>query len=44
MAATFAFTDSYVSNLRQTRDPINGAIAGCAAGLLAGARGSNTLP
>lgn len=39
MAATFAFTDSYVSNLRQTRDPINGAIAGCAAGLLAGARG-----
>ncbi|GJJ13890.1 hypothetical protein Clacol_008147 [Clathrus columnatus] len=39
MAGIFAFTDSYVSNLRQTRDPINGAIAGCAAGLLAGARG-----
>jgi len=38
MAATFAFTDSYVTNVRQKEDPLNGAIAGCAVGLLAGAR------
>lgn len=40
MGATFAFTDSYVANLRQTDDPLNGAAGGCAAGLLAGARGA----
>jgi hypothetical protein len=40
MGATFAFTDSYVANLRQTDDPLNGAAGGCAAGLLAGVRGA----
>lgn len=39
MGATFAFTDSYVANLRQTDDPLNGAAGGCAAGLLSGVRG-----
>jgi hypothetical protein len=40
MGATFAFTDSYVANLRQQEDALNGAAGGCAAGLLAGARGA----
>ena len=43
MGATFAFTDSYVANLRQTDDPLNGAAGGCAAGLLAGVRGAYLL-
>jgi len=38
MGATFAFTDSYVANLRAKEDALNGAAGGCAAGLLAGAR------
>jgi len=38
MGATFAFTDSYVANLRQTDDALNGAAGGCAAGFLAGIR------
>lgn len=38
MGATFAFTESVVANQRQTKDAINGAAGGCAAGFLAGIR------
>ncbi|KIY50613.1 NADH dehydrogenase 1 alpha subcomplex [Fistulina hepatica ATCC 64428] len=38
LGATFAFTESYVANRRQTDDHINGAVAGCAAGFLTGVR------
>ncbi|KAF5356198.1 hypothetical protein D9756_004112 [Leucocoprinus leucothites] len=38
MGFTFAFTESYVANLRQKNDPINGATGACAAGFLAGVR------
>lgn len=40
MGATFALTESTVANYRQKNDPINGAVGGCAAGFLAGVRGS----
>lgn len=40
MGATFALTESAVANYRQKTDPINGAAGGCAAGFLAGVRGS----
>ncbi|KXN83868.1 NADH-ubiquinone oxidoreductase 21.3 kDa subunit [Leucoagaricus sp. SymC.cos] len=43
MGFTFAFTESYVANLRQKDDPINGASGACAAGFLAGVR-SKSLP
>ena len=36
MGATFAFTDAFVANQRQKDDAFNGAVAGCAAGFLAG--------
>ncbi len=40
MGATFALTESTVANYRQKSDPINGAVGACAAGFLAGVRGS----
>lgn len=40
MGATFAFTDSAVSNIRQKDDALNGVAGGCAAGFLAGMRGT----
>jgi hypothetical protein len=40
MGATFALTESVVANQRQTDDALNGAAGGCAAGFLAGIRGS----
>lgn len=40
MGATFAMTESVVANQRQTDDALNGAAGGCAAGFLAGLRGS----
>jgi len=38
MGATYAFSEAYVSNLRSKEDGFNAAAAGCATGLLAGAR------
>jgi len=43
MGATFAFTKAFVANERQTDDALNGAVAGCASGFLAGIR-SRSLP
>ncbi|KAJ3573665.1 hypothetical protein NP233_g2284 [Leucocoprinus birnbaumii] len=43
MGFTFAFTESYVANLRQKNDPINSVTGGCAAGFLAGVR-KRSLP
>ena len=40
MGATFAATESIVANTRKKNDPINGAAGGCAAGFLAGLRGT----
>jgi hypothetical protein len=42
MGAAFAFTEGTVANARHTDDAINGVAGGCAAGFLAGIRG--TLP
>lgn len=41
MGMTFAFADAALANTRQKNDPWNGAAAGCAIGLLAGARGAD---
>lgn len=41
MGATFAFTETAVSNTRKTDDSLNGAAGGCAAGLIAGLRGAH---
>jgi len=38
MGFTFAFTETYMANLRQKNDPINSATGACAAGFLAGVR------
>ncbi|KAJ8083965.1 hypothetical protein PQX77_007246 [Marasmius sp. AFHP31] len=43
MGATFAFTESFVANQRQTDDALNAAAGGCAAGFLAGIR-ARSLP
>ena len=40
MGATFAMTESVVANQRETDDVLNGVAGGCAAGFLAGIRGS----
>ena len=40
MGFTFAATESFVANTRETKDPINAAAGGCAAGFLAGLRGT----
>jgi hypothetical protein len=40
MGAAFAFTEGTVANARRTDDPINGVAGGCAAGFLAGIRGT----
>jgi hypothetical protein len=40
MGATFSLTESVVANQRQKDDAVNGAVGGCAAGFLAGLRGS----
>lgn len=42
MGATFAFTESAVANQRQKDDALNGVAGGCAAGFLAGIRGTHT--
>lgn len=39
MGFTFAATESFIANTRETKDPINAAAGGCAAGFLAGLRG-----
>lgn len=41
MGVTFAATESIVANTRQKDDYMNGAAGGCAAGFLAGLRGSS---
>jgi hypothetical protein len=41
MGATFAFSESVVANQRKTDDALNGVAGGCAAGFLAGIRGSS---
>jgi len=38
IGAVFAFTDSVTANIRETDSPLNGAVGGCAAGLVAGVR------
>lgn len=43
MGATFAFTETAVANSRETNDPLNGAAGGCAAGFLAGIRGTSNV-
>ena len=40
MGATFAATESIVANTREKNDALNGVAGGCAAGFLAGIRGS----
>lgn len=40
MAASFAFVEAATANTRQTNDALNGAAGGCAAGFLAGVRGT----
>ena len=40
MGATFAATESIVANTREKDDALNGVAGGCAAGFLAGIRGS----
>ncbi|KAL7285376.1 hypothetical protein ACG7TL_000471 [Trametes sanguinea] len=40
MGTTFALTESIVANQRQVDDPLNGAAGACAAGFLAGIRGT----
>jgi hypothetical protein len=44
MGATFALTESVVANTREKEDSLNGAAGGCAAGFLAGIRGSRPHP
>lgn len=44
MGATFALTESVVANTREKDDALNGAAGGCAAGFLAGIRGSQQPP
>lgn len=39
MGGIFSFTDSAVANTREKNDALNGALGGCAAGLVAGASG-----
>ena len=39
MGGVFSFTDSFVANSREKNDSVNGAVGGCAAGLVAGASG-----
>jgi hypothetical protein len=41
MGATFALTEAVVANQRQKDDALNGVAGGCAAGFLAGIRGSS---
>lgn len=41
MAASFVYTSSVAANIREKDDPINGVMGGCAAGFLAGVRGSS---
>ena len=41
MGATFALTEAVVSNSREKDDALNGVAGGCAAGFLAGIRGSS---
>lgn len=43
MGGTFAFTEAFVSNQRQQDDAWNGAAGACAAGFLAGLRGTLSL-
>ena len=43
MGATFALTESVVANTREKDDALNGVAGGCAAGFLAGIRGSQQL-
>ena len=40
MGATFAATESIVANQREKQDALNGVAGGCAAGFLAGLRGT----
>jgi hypothetical protein len=40
MGATFAATEAAVANTRETDDSLNGAAGACAAGFLAGIRGT----
>lgn len=40
MGASFAFTETAVANVREKNDPLNGVAGGCAAGFLAGVRGT----
>jgi hypothetical protein len=40
MGATFALTEAVVANQREKDDALNGVAGGCAAGFLAGLRGS----
>ena len=42
MGATFAATESIVANTREKNDYLNGAAGGCAAGFLAGIRGTSS--
>ena len=43
MGATFALTESTVANYREKDDPLNGAAGACAAGFLAGIRGTSYI-
>jgi hypothetical protein len=43
MGATFAATEAAVANTRETEDALNGAAGACAAGFLAGIRGTCPL-
>lgn len=43
MGATFALTESVVANTREKDDALNGVAGGCAAGFLAGIRGTFRL-
>ena len=40
MGAAFAFTEAVVANQREKDDALNGAAGACAAGFLAGIRGT----
>ena len=40
MGFSFAFTEAFVANTRERNDSLNGVAGGCAAGFLAGVRGT----
>jgi uncharacterized YccA/Bax inhibitor family protein len=44
MGGVFSLVDSFAANTRREEDALNGAIGGCAAGLVAGASGKYSSP